>query len=96
MKVPQSMKDTFDRTARTFAQAFAGVWVIQVMTLVPAADGLVLPDVNWLERVFWSGVFAGVVAVMTLLHNLGEDKKVIPTLLKPTDREIGDAVMGEK
>lgn len=89
------LKDTLFRSVRTFFQAWAGVLLGQAALLLFDMDDGEIDWILW-KRVMLSGIAAGIIAMVTFLHNLGEDHNVIPTLLKPKDRALGDAVMGDR
>jgi hypothetical protein len=92
--VSTQLQDALYRAIRTFFQAWSGILLAQAgMLLTDLDDG----EISWAlwKRVMLSGVASGVIAVVTFLHNFFEDHKIMPTFLKPTDRTVGDAAMGE-
>jgi hypothetical protein len=94
--VNTKLKDTFDRAGRTFVQAATGVMSIQAMSIaLDVGRGTYVPDVDWLKRVGISAVAAGVIALVSFFHNWAEDHGVVPTMMKPTDRSVGDVALGE-
>lgn len=84
------LKDTMKRAARTFLQAFVGVMVVMLIPwllgLVEAAgesDGrIVAIDVNFFGNVLIAGIAAGVVALVSFLHNVLEDNTPVQILPK--------------
>jgi hypothetical protein len=79
------MSDALRRCLRTFVQALTGVLVAQAAALaLSVQQGTYVPDVDWLKRVGISAVAAGVIAVVTYVHNWAEDNAGLPAVLKAT------------
>ena len=77
------MPDSVKRAIRTFVQAFTGVLVAQTEAiLVDAQKGEYVLDVDWIKRILISAAAAGVIALVTWLHNWAEDADKIPTIGK--------------
>lgn len=82
------MRDTVVRALRTFAQGFVGVLVLAA---IPAARNLVDAVVGGngssvdIDLTFWrnvalAAIAGGVIALVSFLHNLLEDKGALPNL----------------
>lgn len=77
------MPDAARRAIRTFVQAFTGVLIAQAGAVaLDVHEGTYVPDVDWLKRVLISAVAAGVIALVTFLHNWSEDAGAIPAVGK--------------
>lgn len=88
-----STKDTIDRALRTFLQAFTGVIVLQAGSIaLDIGKGTYIPDLEWIKRVGFSAVAAGVISLVSFIHNASEQAG-LPAILKPTDRAVGEAVL---
>jgi hypothetical protein len=79
------LPDAARRAIRTFVQAFTGVIVVQAAAIaVNAQQGEYVLDVDWLKRVGISALAAGVIALVTWVHNWAEDNTNLPAVLKAT------------
>lgn len=77
------MPDSLRRAIRTFVQAFTGVIIAQSgAILLDAQKGAYVLDIEWLKRLAVSAAVAGVIALVTYVHNLAEDKTAFPAVLK--------------
>lgn len=78
-----TLPDSVRRAIRTFLQAFTGVVIAQAgAILLDVNKGEWVPDVDWLKRLAISATAAGVIAVVTFVHNWSEDHTPMPALLK--------------
>lgn len=81
MRLPDALR----RAIRTFVQSFTGVIILQAGAIaLNVNEGTWVPDVDWLKRVGISASAAGVIAVLTYVHNWSEDRGVVPAVLKAT------------
>lgn len=80
MRLPDSAR----RAIRTFVQAFTGVVIAQAGAIaLDVNQGNWIADVDWLKRLAISATAAGVIAVVTFLHNWSEDNiAAMPAILK--------------
>jgi hypothetical protein len=67
--------DPVRRSWRTFAQAFIGIFLL---SFTPSAlAGEIIPDLSVILEVLRVALWAGVIAVVTLIHNELESKDVV-------------------
>jgi len=89
MKLPDSVR----RAIRTFVQGFTGVLVLQAAAIaVDVGKGTWDPDIHWLQRVALSALAAGVISLLTFIHNWAEDAGMVPSILKATASSGADPV----
>lgn len=87
------MPDALRRALRTFVQAFTGVLVLQAAGIaVDVGKGTWDPDIRWLQRVLLSALAAGVIALITWIHNWAEDAGAIPAVGKAMASSGADPV----
>ena len=106
----QKLHDLLVRVARTFVQGALGIFIATyigpVMQLlqdvVNAGAGGDMPEI---DLSFWRNallaiVAGGMIAVVSLVHNLINDYlnkgNDLPMIGKPADRAIGDQVLGDQ
>lgn len=105
------MHDMLVRVSRTFAQGAIGAFLLTYATplfkvardfasLGPGDNLPATPDLNFFRNMLLALFAGGVIACVSLAHNLINDYlgagNNLPALGKPVDRAIGDAALGEK
>lgn len=74
------MPDFVRRAIRSFVQAFLGSLTTSGILSASSTDGVV--DWSTLEKTGVAALAAGVIALLTLVHNLLEDTTSFPAVLK--------------
>lgn len=79
------LPDALRRAIRTFVQAATGVLMLQAGSVaIDVGKGSYVPDVDWLKRIAISAIAAGVIALVSYIHNGLEDTGALPAVLKST------------
>jgi TRAP-type C4-dicarboxylate transport system permease small subunit len=83
------LPDSLRRALRTFLQAFIGTFsalaipvLWKIIDLAGSSEGLVRIDVTLIGNALIAGCIAGIIALVSYVQNLLEDKTAIPKLLK--------------
>lgn len=74
------LHDAFKRAARTFLQSFLGT-LLATWAALSLAPGT-LPDADTAKRVLIAAGVAGLIALLSWIHNALEDGGAMPKLLK--------------
>lgn len=82
-------KDAIRRAARTFGQAFIGVLALTAIPVLrdimgaAIGGGEVKIDLTVWQNIIFAALAGGFIALISYLQNAGEEKGVIPPVLKP-------------